>query len=156
MTATHDPRLAVCGLFCGACYHYRASFPEGRHLLAASGKRLEAFVCRGCLSEQHYIHPGCAQCVLRACAAERGIPDCGACDAYPCETWLAFQNDGRVHHRYIAENLQKRRDLGTERWLKYEETRWRCACGQPFSWYESHCSSCGALLNSYGPDPTQS
>jgi len=45
--------LGVCGLYCGACYHYRASFTEGRYLLeeaARQGRSLEGFACKGCRS----------------------------------------------------------------------------------------------------------
>ena len=36
--------LGVCGLYCGACDHYPAFLPEGRHLLEAArrqGRELE-------------------------------------------------------------------------------------------------------------------
>ena len=68
--------LGVCGLYCGACYHYRASFPEGRHLLEEArlqGRELTGFTCAGCRSDTLYIHPGCAQCRIRACADDKGI-----------------------------------------------------------------------------------
>lgn len=71
--------LAACGLYCGACYHYRASFPEGRHLLAEAARRghpLEGYACRGCRSDVLYVHPGCARCPIRACAEEKGLLHC--------------------------------------------------------------------------------
>jgi len=52
--------LAACGLYCGACYHYRAS----------------------------------------------------------------FYDDDRL------------REKGTGAWLATQAERWRCACGESFSWYE--------------------
>ncbi|RPI31229.1 MAG: DUF3795 domain-containing protein, partial [Chloroflexota bacterium] len=61
------PLLAVCGLYCGACYHYRASFPEGSHLLAQAlrqGRGLEGYTCQGCRSDRRYIHQGCDQCQI--------------------------------------------------------------------------------------------
>jgi hypothetical protein len=33
------PLLAVCGLYCGACPHYRAALPEGKHLLEQTNHR---------------------------------------------------------------------------------------------------------------------
>ncbi len=62
--------LGVCGLYCGACYHYRASFPEGKHLLKEAvpqGWKVDGFTCQGCRSDSLYVHPGCAQCKIRAC-----------------------------------------------------------------------------------------
>ena len=47
----------VCGLYCGACYHYRASFSDGRHLLktaACQGRKIEGFTCNGCRSDKLY------------------------------------------------------------------------------------------------------
>lgn len=141
--------LTACGLYCGACYHYRASFPDGAHLLAADardGRPLEGFTCLGCRSDRLYIHPHCIDCDLRECANARGLLHCGVCDDFPCESLLAFQRDGRQHHRDIEANLHRLREVGRERWLDEQAARWRCACGQPFSWYEAVCHGCGTNL----------
>ncbi|MBN1312890.1 MAG: DUF3795 domain-containing protein [Anaerolineae bacterium] len=150
-----DPQslLAACGLYCGACYHYRASFPEGQHLLEEArrqGRKLEGFTCRGCRSDVLYIHPGCAQCQIRDCTDSRGILHCGLCTEFPCEQLIAFQNDGHVHHLDILMQLEELKEKGPERWLAEQEQRWRCQCGASFSWYETTCHRCGASLNSYG------
>ncbi len=150
--------LSACGLYCGACYHYRAAFPEGDHPLGAvrrRGRLTEGFTCRGCRSEQHYAHHGCAQCEIRACADARELVHCGACRDLPCERLRAFRDDGRIHHLDVLENLALLSDLGPDRWLTAEERRWQCtSCGTPFSWYESGCARCGAPVAGYGPDPT--
>lgn len=145
--------LAVCGLYCGACYHYRAAFPEGAHLLtekARKGRPLEGFTCQGCRSDVLYIHAACAQCRFRDCAGAKGIAHCGLCDEFPCVPLLAFQNDGRAHHADITRNLEALTEMGAEAWLAGQERRWRCpSCGVPFSWYEAACAHCGASLSSY-------
>jgi hypothetical protein len=149
--------LGVCGLYCGACYHYRASFPEGLHLLeeaARRGRPAEGYTCRGCRSDRLYVHSGCAHCEIRACADARGLLHCGLCSEFPCERIKAFQSDGRVHHRPVLSQLQELKARGPERWLAAQAARWTCACGAPFSWYEEFCPHCGAPLDSYGPDPT--
>jgi hypothetical protein len=152
-----DPNLlAACGLYCGACYHYRASFPEGRHLLeeaAYRGRSLEGYTCRGCRSDTLYIHPGCARCQIRVCAEERGILHCGLCEAFPCARLSAFQGDGRVHHIPALEQLADIRRKGIGQWLAEQAGLWTCTCGMPFSWYETVCRNCDAPLDSYGPDP---
>ena len=82
------PLLAACGLYCGACYHYLAdSWPPERLLAEAArrGRSPEGFTCRGCRSDRLYIHAGCAQCELRACAEGRGLLHCGECPEMPCE-----------------------------------------------------------------------
>jgi hypothetical protein len=150
--------LGVCGLYCGACYHYRASYPESKHLLeeaARQGRALEGFACQGCRSDALYVHPGCAQCEIRACAEDRGILHCGLCAEFPCDRLEAFRNDGRVHHLDAPANLEELKAKGVERWLAEQERRWTCGCEKRFSWHETACSRCGASLDSYGPDPAK-
>lgn len=146
--------LAVCGLYCGACYHFCASAPGGEHLLEVSGQTAAKFGCQGCRSNTLYIHPGCASCNIRACADSRGLVHCGQCPDNPCEMLLAFQNDGRIHHVPILDHLRDLEQIGPERWLADLAAHWRCMCGASFSWYETTCAHCGAPLDSYGPDPT--
>jgi hypothetical protein len=145
--------LGVCGLYCGACYHYRASFPDGEHLLeeaSRQGRALQGFTCAGCRSDVLYIHPGCAQCHIRACAERKDILHCGLCAEFPCDQILAFQNDGRIHHLDIVSNLEALKAKGSERWLLKQQQRWQCQCGACYSWYETICHQCGEALNSYG------
>lgn len=149
--------LGVCGLYCGACYHYRASFSEGGHLLkeaARQGRELEGFTCKGCRSDSLYVHAGCARCEIRACADGRGVVHCGLCPEFPCDRIRAFQSDGRVHHRDVLEHLEELKAKGIDRWLAEQAWRWTCGCGASFSWYEEFCHDCGAPLPSYGFDPT--
>ena len=149
--------LAACGLYCGACYHYRASFPEGRHLLtqaARQGRPVEGYTCRGCRSDKLYVHPGCAQCAIRACAEEKDVPHCGACEQFPCAQLLAFRNDGRPHHLPILEQLEELARKDPEQWLGEQAARWTCGCSLPFSWYETVCAGCGAKVDGWPPRVT--
>jgi hypothetical protein len=148
--------LGVCGLYCDACYHYRASFPEGKHLLKEAvrqGHKLEGFTCQGCRSDSLYIHPGCAQCKIRACAEEKGIIHCGLCLDFPCDQTKAFQEDGRIHHRDVVAHLEELKNKGPDQWLAEQARRWKCGCEASFIWYEVSCQRCDAPLASYGPDP---
>lgn len=157
MTGKVDELLAACGLYCGACYHYRASFYDSGRLSAEAARRgrdVEGFTCRGCRSGALYIHDGCARCDIRACADEKGIPHCGLCAEFPCGRLRAFQTDGRVHHLEILTQLERLREAGPERWLAGQARRWQCACGESYTWYEETCHHCGAPLSSYGADPT--
>lgn len=147
--------VGVCGLYCGACYHYRASFPEGGHLLEEAllqGRAAQGYACRGCRSDALYVHPGCSQCEIRACADSRRIRHCGTCREFPCGRLEAFQSDGRVHHRAVISNLEELRACGVEEWLAEQQRRWQCDCGAQFSWYEERCWRCGASLTGYGRD----
>ena len=147
--------LGVCGLYCGACYHYRASFAEGRHLLdeaVRQGRSTEGYICKGCRSHVLYIHPGCLQCEIRVCAEDKKLVHCGLCSEFPCDHLKAFQNDGRIHHRDILANLDRLMEIGPRSWLLEQTQRWECECRSPFSWYEEFCNKCGAPLASYNLD----
>lgn len=153
-----DPNvlLGACGLFCGACYHYRASFYARERLQQEAARRgcdIEGFTCRGCRSEKLYIHPGCAECEIRACTDRKGIAHCGLCTEFPCERIRAFQGDGRLHHQGVLTELKRIREMGMEIWLTEQAQHWQCECGEPYSWYEETCSKCGKALASYGADP---
>jgi Protein of unknown function (DUF3795) len=107
--------LAACGLYCGACYHYRASFYEADRLqteAARRGQKPVGFPYQGCRSEALYIHPFCARCDIRACADAKGIPHCGLCAEFPCARIKAFQSDGHVHHRDVLTELVNLREKG--------------------------------------------
>ncbi len=144
--------LGTCGLYCGACPHYRASFADGEHLLEEArrqGRSTTGFTCQGCRSDTLYVHRGCAQCEIRACTSRQGILHCGLCAQSPCERLRAFHSDGHVHHLDIFVQLEELRAKGPDGWLKEQEQRWRCQCGASFSWYEEICHDCGGLLISY-------
>jgi hypothetical protein len=144
--------LGACGLYCGACYHYRASFPEGKHLLEKArleGRELSGFTCAGCRSDTLYIHPGCAQCKIRACSESKGIEHCGLCPELPCDTIKAFINDGHIHHLDVLANLMELVAKGLDQWLDEQQRRWTCECGACLSWYEDRCGSCGGAVRSY-------
>lgn len=140
--------LGVCGLFCGACDHYCAYTPKGRHL---GGKRPEGDreleECHGCRSS--LLTTSCRNCTIRKCANRRGALHCGLCSEYPCRQLKAFQHDGRIHHIPILDNLESLRKHGPKQWLLDQQQRWRCKCGQPHSWYEEQCVLCRTPLASY-------
>ena len=154
-----DPNmlLAACGLYCGACYHYRASFYESERLqreAARRGRAMQGFTCQGCRSDKLYIHPGCAHCEIRACTDGKGIVHCGLCTEFPCKRLKEFQSDGRRHHQDILIELKSLREMGAEKWLAEQAQRWQCECGERYSWYEETCYRCRKALASYGADPT--
>ncbi|MEI6157456.1 MAG: DUF3795 domain-containing protein [Atribacterota bacterium] len=150
-----DMRLfGVCGLYCGACTHYRSTQKDGKHLLneyVRQGGEAEKFVCGGCQSGQLNPHLACSSCGIRDCVEERGITCCGHCDEYPCPYLITFQNDSRVHHLDILDNMKDIMEMGSEKWLKTQDEQWTCpSCGTSYTWYETTCHRCGDPLESYG------
>jgi hypothetical protein len=142
--------LGVCGLYCGACNHYRASFPEGEHLLQKllqKDKTMEEPTCQGCRSDKLRHH--CSECKIRECAEGKGINHCGDCTEIPCEMLRNFQLDGRAHHLDVMDNLAELREQGCEKWLKKQELKWKCQCGAGYSWYETECRFCGSPFDFY-------
>jgi len=157
MSSNAPVLLGACGLYCGACYHYRASFYERERLqreAARRGRDPRGFTCQGCRSEKLYIHAGCAQCEIRACVDSREIAHCGLCLEFPCERINAFQSDGRVHHLGVLVQLKRLREIGADKWLSEQAQMWQCECGEQYSWYEETCNRCSKPLPSYGADPT--
>lgn len=149
---SNNTLLGVCGLYCGACNHYHASLERGKHLLdeaVLKGRKPEEFTCKGCRSEKLYIHPGCKNCKIRDCAKEKDIDHCGLCLEFPCSMLKDFQFDGHKHHIDIMDNLRDLKSKGCIEWLKEQERRWECSCGEKYSWYEGICVKCGSKLTSY-------
>jgi hypothetical protein len=151
--------LGYCGLYCGACNHYRSSFPESKHLLEEKIKQGEdphSYSCRGCRGELEYMHAGCDVCDIKSCSVEKGLEHCGLCSSFPCEKIIEFQHDDRyIHHLDVIDNLNELNEKGSEQWLKEQQKKWTCDCGMHFSWYETNCSSCGADLMTYATDLRQ-
>lgn len=144
--------LGYCGLYCGACTHFRSSFPDGAHLLEKvkqQGGDPAGYQCRGCRSAKLNIHPGCRECRIRACATEKGWLHCGLCPELPCRMIRDFIGDGRAHHRDVRDQLAAITQKGAEPWLLDQQQRWTCGCGREYSWYENVCSNCGAALQCY-------
>jgi hypothetical protein len=148
--------LGYCGLYCGACYHYRSSFPESRHVLEEAvrqGKDPEQFTCGGCRGEKERMYVGCVSCAIRTCAEKKGIIHCGICSSFPCDMLLEFQHDEKhIHHLDVVDSLNALTGKGPQAWLQEQRANWRCTCGLPFSWYERRCAACGSPLHSYGTD----
>ena len=141
--------LGACGLYCGACDHYRAFLPESKYLLEyiiAKDQKFEK--CQGCRSD--ILTTPCSKCPIRKCASERGVLHCGLCLEYPCEQLKSFQHDGKIHHIVILDNIENLKKREPELWLAEQSQRWECKCGNKFSWYEENCNCCGSPLPSYG------
>ena len=92
--------IAACGLDCAQCEAYRATQAEDFLALEAiaikwsqefkaPGLSAENIRCDGCLQAGRKIGH-CAECQIRLCAQERGLPNCAACPDYACQQLSAF------------------------------------------------------------------
>ena len=149
---------AACGTYCGACPAYLAKHGDDnlkklrQQMKHASGPGIppwnwmNGLVCDGCLSGGR-LAGHCQMCNIRLHALKtQENKRCTDCKDLPCHRIKSLINMGRYLHRdeYLP-NLKKMREMGVEKWVKYEEERWRCPkCGMPMSWYDAECVGCGA------------
>jgi len=91
--------LGYCGINCDTCPAYRGTITTDRELLEKAmadygkeGQTIEDWVCLGCTpGDQGFLATYCAECAIRACAVERGVQNCAACEDYDgCEKMRAF------------------------------------------------------------------
>jgi hypothetical protein len=154
---------AACGTYCGACPAYIAKHSEEgqnkmrlqKRLSSGPAKALKGIpdpswmaglLCDGCLSDG-LLAAHCQRCNIRLCALNKqNNSRCSDCEELPCYRITNLINMGHYLHRneYLP-NLEKIREMGVQKWIKYEEERWRCPqCGLPMSWYDAECAGCGA------------
>lgn len=84
--------LGYCGIDCDACLAYRGTVTSDSELLErAAGDfwhgaySAKDWVCLGCTpADQGFLAAFCAKCGIRACAIDKGVQNCAACD--DCES----------------------------------------------------------------------
>ena len=91
--------IAKCGLPCSECGAYKATIAHDEELRAEVAKAWskmygadiepEDINCLGCHNEE-VLFSHCNVCEIRACAAQRGLDNCGLCDDYICEKLEKF------------------------------------------------------------------
>jgi hypothetical protein len=146
--------VAPCGLYCGACPMYLASQEKDEAKFKAlmqqfsAGKmqlKQEDLLCDGCIANGR-VASFCRKCATRSCAeGKAGVTRCSDCSDFPCARITNFNNDGMLHHAEVLQNLRQIRDMGIQKWTRYEEDRWRCPqCAASLSWYDKACQKCGA------------
>jgi hypothetical protein len=96
--------LGYCGIHCDACPAYQGTITTNLELLEkAAGEYSDGahpakeWVCLGCTpAGQPFLATYCAQCKIRTCASDKGIPNCAACDAFDsCPTMREFMHSER-------------------------------------------------------------
>jgi hypothetical protein len=77
--------VSKCGIFCGACYVYRA-FKDGGKMLDATAQKLEVpkeeIRCNGCSGPTQDLWRDCRMCHISACLKEKGFHFCYECPAF--------------------------------------------------------------------------
>jgi hypothetical protein len=157
-----EPLAAACGTYCGACPAYLAKHGEDEQIREKRQKRssagpatarkgippsnwMDGLLCDGCLSGGT-LAAHCQRCSIRLCAADKQHDSrCTDCGELPCYRMTNLINMGNyLHRKEYLPNLEKIREMGVQKWVQYEEERWRCPrCGLPMSWYDAECIGCG-------------
>ncbi|MCL5406816.1 MAG: DUF3795 domain-containing protein [Deltaproteobacteria bacterium] len=153
--------VAPCGLYCGVCAIYIAyrdnnpKFKErlvslykgekGKGVLPGSEKlAVEDIRCRGCLSEEPFMH--CGRCEIRNCTKSRGYASCHQCDEFPCPYIENFPMT--IGKKVILRAIPHWREVGTEKWIEDEEARYTCPqCGNKVFRGATRCNRCKAQLD---------
>lgn len=123
--------MAPCGMNCGVC---------AAHLRDRNR-------CAGCLAAEGPKLRHCLVCSIKVCAERtEGATFCFDCAKYPCRRLR--QLDLRYRTKYnmsMLENLDHMRELGLDRFMVIENTRWVCpSCGSPICVHNRRCYGCGA------------
>jgi len=121
--------IAPCGLNCGICMAYLR-------------KRNR---CVGCNIESPEKPNHCSVCKIKNCTERPdGSRFCFDCTKYPCTRLKNM--DKRYRTRYsmsMIENLNGIKDLGLDRFMEFENTRWVCPkCGNPICVHNKRCYRC--------------
>lgn len=137
---------ATCGLYCGACGVYQATQANDTDRILQYAMILsqsyDETLCDGCGADRKSLH--CSKmCSFIDCTTKKGISFCGECTEFPCPALLEFKSK-MPHRTEILESLNRRKEVGTEPWLREMKTYFSCPeCQTVNSSYHVACRKCG-------------
>jgi hypothetical protein len=154
--------ISPCGLYCGVCAIYiahrdnnqklkqglvnvyKGNVPGKGTLPNCENLSTEDIHCNGCLSDDLFMH--CRQCEIRDCAKEKGFTGCHECDDFPCKHIDNFPMT--VGKKVILRAIPHWREVGTEKWVQDEQTRYICPqCGNRVFRGAVKCNKCKVELD---------
>ena len=139
--------LSRCGIYCGACYVYRAQRDDGT-LLEEMSKRLrvppEKIRCNGCSGPYEEQWPNCQKCAFKDCQKRRAVDNCAQCaDFNSCADYQQLADFTAYRGEDVRVALKRIEAGEGEAWLKEQQERWTCSrCGFPLMWYDNVCRRC--------------
>jgi hypothetical protein len=134
-------------MYCGVCGIYMASRDNNQKLkdklATAYSVTPEKIACKGCLSDEKFVY--CQVSGIRACVREKNIDGCHQCKEIPCK--LIDEFPVPVGKKVMLRSIPNRKKLGTEKWVKAEENRYRCPhCSAQLFRGARRCGSCKELV----------
>ena len=104
-------------------------------------KSLDDVRCTGCLSKG-FVFGYCQTCPIKSCVREKEIEGCFQCEEWPCKIIKRFPIP--VGKKVIMRAIPEWRELGTEKWVRKEESRYLCPeCNNPLFRGAKRCNKCG-------------
>jgi hypothetical protein len=114
---------APCGLYCGVCSNYVDGTCHG---------------C-GCTANDCFAGKKHVICSIYKCTLKKSIQDCSLCGDFPCTELIQFVYDPIMKtHLPAINNLERRRKIGVETWLKEQEDYWKNNANKFKEWIEFH------------------
>ena len=147
-----DERLiSRCGIYCGACYIYRAE-RDGGKLLKEMARRFKVteteIKCNGCSSPYEEQWTNCQRCGFKTCQKKRGLENCAQCREFSkCPEYGYIVDFSMYRGEDARESLKVIESGDSESWLIKQEKHWSCpSCGAPLMWYDNECRRCGMTI----------
>jgi len=154
--------VSPCGLYCGVCAIYiahrdknyklkerllslyKGEVPGKGNIPDSESLSVEDIQCRGCLSDEPFRY--CRRCEIKDCTTRKGYTGCHQCDEFPC---LYIENfPMAVGKKVILRAIPHWREVGTEKWIQDEESRYICPeCGNKVFRGVVRCNKCKAALD---------
>ena len=146
--------IGRCGIYCGACYIYRA-FKDGGSLLTTTAEKVgvarDEIRCEGCLGPVEDLWRNCKTCEIRACLQERGLVFCYECPEFEnssCSKYERIREFCSNRGENIKHALERIRDGNADVWLKEQDAKWRCpACHRSICWTQTTCHHCSQPIH---------
>lgn len=145
--------LAPCGLYCGVCRIYQAykdnDLEFKKEILPTLNdfgvKTVDDIACTGCLSDGIVFH-FCRSCPIKDCIKNKELEGCYKCDEFPCKIINGWSDP--LDKKVMLRSIPAWRELGTEKWVKAEEERYKCPkCGNPLFHGAKVCKKCNSKVS---------
>ena len=139
--------VSPCGLYCGVCGIRKATMEQDRELKEKLSKvygvSTSEIHCHGCRSDQVFVY--CRSCPIKSCAEAKKLEGCYQCGGFPCQAIDDFPFPEAKAN--ILRTVPRWRALGTEEWIREEESRYRCqTCGTQSFRGARKCRQCQTPL----------
>ena len=148
----NEALISRCGIYCGACYVYRAERDGGEYLTSVAEQqkvKSEEVHCMGCSGPSDEMWINCRLCPVRGCQDEKGFKSCAQCPKFTdgsCERYEGLADFCMRRGEDVRSSMMKI-SVDPDEWLSQQNEKWRCSlCGSLFSWYDETCHTCGAHL----------